>query len=454
MPNPFNSKSGFEFDINNIVSKIRLDFDTNVGSPQNYMLGINESQTEFILIDPDSLTNTNVVDTTLDLEILNGIKYGKVANYIFEKLVDPSVVGCSNCDKNTNVRDKFIASGELPILNREVIAEFEVSPSAIHSLEINLIGHRKVCDDSGNCFESPNTNDYRYSPIALNAKPSWPTNNTWQHTFIDYSCCPCCDAKKDYDNGIITLTKRNEICEASNIYITPNVSYPTFLNYCSQFKNPTMLENSNILVSLSHCELIENTKKIYGTEIDPTLLKCSDNFGTESIVSSKLIQVCVKECAGQFNTGCCNSCEHCLWLNKVSKRCNDSAISCGWLSSEDIPQERQNLQNVCVKECSSGIFTDDCCNSCEHCLWLNRVSQRCKDSAGICGWYGREDIPQERQNLQNVCVKECSSGIFTDDCCNSCEHCLWLNRVSQRCKDSAGICGWYGREDIPKEGQA
>ena len=40
---------GFELNIDNVLSKIRLDFDTNVENPQNYILGINSEQNQFVL---------------------------------------------------------------------------------------------------------------------------------------------------------------------------------------------------------------------------------------------------------------------------------------------------------------------------------------------------------------------------------------------------------------------
>jgi hypothetical protein len=84
--NKFNSKSGFDFDLNNITSKIRLDFDTNVENPKNYILGINDTQDQFILVDPNELTNTNIIENTLDLSVLEQGYFGDVNHYVFEKL--------------------------------------------------------------------------------------------------------------------------------------------------------------------------------------------------------------------------------------------------------------------------------------------------------------------------------------------------------------------------------
>jgi len=196
--NKFNCKSGFELNIDNVLSKIRLDFDTNVLFPDNYILGINDEQTQFVLIDPGVVNNTNQTDTTLDLATLSIGMLGKVNHYVFEKLIDPSLVGCSNCDASTDIKNKFIETGKLPIINREVIAEFEVNPNAIHNLEIELVGHRRICDDNGNCFDKwTESQNLETAKLVVNSQAltGLTLNNKESHfNIIDYSCCPFCDA--------------------------------------------------------------------------------------------------------------------------------------------------------------------------------------------------------------------------------------------------------------------
>ena len=150
----FNSTSGFEFDIDNIISKIRLDFDTNVIDPTNYLLGVDETQSKFILVSPNSLQSTNSYITNMDLKIRSNDIVGSVNNYVFGKMINPSTVGCSNCDSTTDIQSAFIDTGKIPNINKEVIGEFEISPNASHTFEIDLIGHRKICDETGNCYDS------------------------------------------------------------------------------------------------------------------------------------------------------------------------------------------------------------------------------------------------------------------------------------------------------------
>ena len=279
--NKFNSKSGFDFDVNNITSKIRLDFDTNVENPENYILGINQEQTQFILIDPDQLTNTNITDNTLDLNVLQDGNIAKVKHYVFEKLINPSTVGCLNCDATTDIDAAFIQTGELPILDNEIIAEFEISPSALHTLEIDLVGHRKICDDSGNCYSSWNTSGEEYLPKKLISKPPYPTTDLQkelQNSFIDYTCCPCCDAEKDYQSAKITLVQRNTICESSNVYIKSTSQFPTFHNYCHGVYTTVLTETSPTASLLNICDLIQSSRDTYGTQIDTTLKNCEGSL--------------------------------------------------------------------------------------------------------------------------------------------------------------------------------
>ena len=137
--NKFNSEFGYDLQVD--TAKISIDFDTNVGNPVNTVLGHNGTQ--FILVDQNLLDSTNATLTN-DLSGDDGTRKGTVKTYVFEKLVDPSIVGCANCDSNTDVYNNFIIGGALPIINREIIAEFEIEPEAYHSLEIDLVGHRRV----------------------------------------------------------------------------------------------------------------------------------------------------------------------------------------------------------------------------------------------------------------------------------------------------------------------
>jgi len=137
--NKFNSNYGYNLEVD--TAKISIDFDTNVGNPVNTILG--HDGTQFILIDQNSLDSTNTTLTN-DLSGDDGTRKGTVKTYVFEKLVDPSIVGCANCNSGTDVYNELIVNGELPIINREIIAEFEIEPEAYHSLEIDLVGHRRV----------------------------------------------------------------------------------------------------------------------------------------------------------------------------------------------------------------------------------------------------------------------------------------------------------------------
>lgn len=295
--NKFNSKSGFEFNIDNVVSKIRLDFDTNVENPNNYILGLNAEQTEFVLIDPNLINNTNQTENTFDLAIQDFGFVGKVNNYVFEKLVDPSIVGCSNCNADSVISELFTETGDLPIINREVIAEFEINPNAVHSLEIELVGHRKICDDSGNCFNDSQNwmTDYISEYDYLQTKPLYITgatnisNSSALNTetkkslfnFIDYSCCPCCDAYSLFLNGDIEQSEYETICENSNKYIKiDGVSVTSFSLYCTNpvIKYVDEFEQSkepDLIRTISMCELIEKSEQNYGSGIDSTLLNCS-----------------------------------------------------------------------------------------------------------------------------------------------------------------------------------
>ena len=57
----FNSQTGYSADINNITSKVRLDFNTNVVNPTNAILGVDETATEFVLIDSSKISTSTTV---------------------------------------------------------------------------------------------------------------------------------------------------------------------------------------------------------------------------------------------------------------------------------------------------------------------------------------------------------------------------------------------------------
>ena len=152
--NKFQSQTDYSFNIDNTTSKIRIDFDTNVVDPTNSVLGIDKDATQLILLDQSQVpglgTNTTAA---INLSSSSGsIHFGDVKEYVFEKLIDPSVVGCENCgDKRKYTPSTGVdSSGQitdtsvLPIINKEVIAEFEIQPEAYHSFEIDLVGHRTL----------------------------------------------------------------------------------------------------------------------------------------------------------------------------------------------------------------------------------------------------------------------------------------------------------------------
>jgi hypothetical protein len=143
------------------------------------------------------------------------------------------------------------------------------------------VGHRKICDESGNCYNTWNTLDESYLPQKLISNVSYPLDKQLkelQNSFIDYSCCPCCDAERDYQNGVITIETRNTICENSNTYIKSNSIYPTFFDYCYNMKMEVLEETSSVSSYYSICDLIESSKKVYGNQINPLLSNCSKDI--------------------------------------------------------------------------------------------------------------------------------------------------------------------------------
>jgi len=299
----FNSQTGYSADINNITSKVRLDFNTNVINPKNAILGVDETATEFVLLD-NSLLPTIGTDNTnynANLSSFNRDHEGTVKTYVFEKLINPSVVGCENCGSKAQYYPTGVnSSGQitddrvLPVINKDVIAEFEILPEAYHSFEIDLVGHRRVCDDSGNCFyekaqvatnnqtrswandllyelssrgirptdesddisnkllfadnnvrsltaysyanTNPSTTSNQFPPYNAPTKMDVDTARS-DHNVIDYSCCKCCSYYEDYTQGKLTLNEVKTKCSESNIFLSEELLGPNdiinFFNYCT-----------------------------------------------------------------------------------------------------------------------------------------------------------------------------------------------------------------------------
>jgi hypothetical protein len=338
----FNSQTGYSADINNITSKVRLDFNTNVVNPTNAILGVDDTCTEFVLLD-NSLLPTIGSDGTnynANLSSFNKDHEGTVRTYVFEKLIDPSVVGCENCgDKAQYYPTGVNSSGQitddrvLPVINKDVIAEFEILPEAYHSFEIDLVGHRRICDDSGNCFyEKANSNpdllqgrqqiswlndllldgfnitdagneifkklftDPKSTTAHYYANTNPSTTSTTQfppynaptqmdqntarsdHNVIDYSCCKCCSYYEDYNLGKLTLNEVKTKCGESNVF---GISRPDndFFNYCTSHSDTThnrfhLNYNSQTIDSISTCTLIKRKLDQYGTFPNQYLPQC------------------------------------------------------------------------------------------------------------------------------------------------------------------------------------
>jgi hypothetical protein len=178
----FNTQTGYQLNLNNTTSKIRLDFDTNVINPENSVLGTTEDCKEFVLINPNLIGQTDSNGfRSLDVSTSNGVQTGSVKHYVFEKLVNPNVVGCENCGNKRKYTPDGVNSttglienlNVLPVINKEVVAEFEISPEAYHSLEIDLVGHRRICDDSGNCFYEEIPQNSTFGNVATSQTKSW-----------------------------------------------------------------------------------------------------------------------------------------------------------------------------------------------------------------------------------------------------------------------------------------
>jgi len=343
----FNSQTGYSADINNITSKVRLDFNTNVINPKNAILGVDETATEFVLLD-NSLLPTIGTDNTnynANLSSFNRDHEGTVKTYVFEKLINPSVVGCENCGSKAQYYPTGVdSSGQiiddrvLPVINKDVIAEFEILPEAYHSFEIDLVGHRRVCDDSGNCFfekaqiatnnqttswsnellfeltsqgiRSTNeakeiydklisSNDNERSLTAYsyaNTNPSTTSNqfppynapnkmddNTAisDHNVIDYSCCKCCSYYEDYNLGKLTLNEVKTKCSESNLLLIG--SSETFFQYCTshsvtKYNRLHLNYNSQTTDSISTCTLIQRKLNQYGTFPNQYLPQCLNSI--------------------------------------------------------------------------------------------------------------------------------------------------------------------------------
>ena len=274
--NKFNSEAGYDLQVD--TAKISIDFDTNVGNPVNTVLGHNGTQ--FILVDQNLLDSTNATLTN-DLSGDDGTRKGTVKTYVFEKLVDPSVVGCSNCDSNTDVYNNFIIGGALPIINREIIAEFEIEPEAYHSLEIDLVGHRRVGVDGIGSYNSyidsatpkavTTPSDLHISGDATTGFPPYRSLNPdileANHPFLDYSCCPCCDAIESGDPAAETICNNS-----SQYFITPATTY---YDYCAVTTRKYLDSVRNRIENITQCELLNRTKEKYGFLPNTTLPNCN-----------------------------------------------------------------------------------------------------------------------------------------------------------------------------------
>jgi hypothetical protein len=335
----FNSQTGYSADINNITSKVRLDFNTNVINPTNAILGVDETATEFVLIDSSKIsTSTTDGIKNTNLSTLNGTMNGNVKTYVFEKLIDPSVVGCENCGDiaqyyptGVNSSGQITDISVLPIVNKDVIAEFEISAEAYHSFEIDLVGHRRICDDSNKCYSDRNfwnnyrgqvlPNDYRTFFSSLNNEKSkellsaypykikttdkFPPYNApslmsgdlskANHHVIDYNCCKCCSYYEDYLAGTLTILQAEKKCQDSNSYYGIDSQ---FYNYCTKsmgsvqdvglnltkFSIDDLKPNSKTIdTDLSHCDLIKRKLEQFGSFPNPRLPNCLnstyDNIG-------------------------------------------------------------------------------------------------------------------------------------------------------------------------------
>jgi len=354
--NKFQSQTEYSFNVDNVTSKIRLDFDTNVVNPKDAVLGIDKTATQFILLDQSQVPGLGTnVSYSPDLSVLSSSHTNSVKEYVFEKLIDPSVVGCENCgDKRKYTPSTGVdSSGQItntsviPIINKEVIAEFQIEPEAYHSFEIDLVGHRTICDGSGNCF-TENINDasgttninkrswfssFAYgSNGSLNASEANtlstifdptgspmsastfaltsasasdattvfpPFNSELEFTddeynslkAIEYHCCKCCSYYEDFQSGKITEAQAKSLCEKSNIFIPSTGSSITHYDYCttqfSNIKNLTYLSRKFSNAPISVCEILKDKINQYGTMPDPNIPQCN-NISFNSVTPTNL----------------------------------------------------------------------------------------------------------------------------------------------------------------------
>jgi hypothetical protein len=332
----FNSQTGYSADINNITSKVRLDFNTNVVNPTNAILGVDETATEFVLIDSSKIsTSTTDGIKNTDLNTLNDTINGNVKTYVFEKLIDPSVVGCENCGDmaqyyptGVNSTGQITDISVLPIVNKDVIAEFEISAEAYHSFEIDLVGHRRICNDSNKCYSDTNflnnyptqlvffssLNDidskellsaYSYKIKTTDKFPPYNAPSLMSddlskanHHVIDYSCCKCCSYFEDYMTNKITKQQAEQKCAESNLYKTGPVP---FFSYCTRARTTQSTPGQNLTnfsivnlkpdsntieTNLSHCDLINKKLEQFGSFPNPRLPQCRnstyDNIGKQT----------------------------------------------------------------------------------------------------------------------------------------------------------------------------
>jgi hypothetical protein len=352
--NKFTSQTKYEFDLDPALSKIRFDFDTNVGTnPTNSVLGLDSDSVGFVLLDQSLITGagSNLKTSTASNDL-------NVKTYVFEKTVDPSVVGCENCGANAKYFPLGVATSTagsvlkgditdpdvLPVINKEVIAEFEIEPEAYHSFEIDLIGNRRVCNDSGNCFTEdlkvskqeidkgatgdPNkiswlartiytgTNSEQNKTLlrqlltnknsALTAKPikdqliTVGTTSTYNplnagvggrtpsEPMLDVASqalsvidYSCCKCCDIWATPGLTTAQKVQLCEETNVYNVSAQEGPnTFLSYCN---NPNLI---NIpwydlsFIQISICDLLNQKKYQYGYYPNPDIPQCLNGIYT------------------------------------------------------------------------------------------------------------------------------------------------------------------------------
>lgn len=485
--NKFESQYGYSFDINNTTSKILFDFNTNVVDPTNSVLGVNNTATEFILLDESQVpglgTNATVSSNLAITGGATGDIRGSVKQYVFEKLIDPSVVGCENCgDKRKYTPTDVDASGNitdssvLPIINKDVIAEFEIEPEAYHSFEIDLVGHRRICDDSGNCFtenvneaagttnvnkrswfstfvynsdgtlktSEANTIVSLFDPsgkfftgnlyagvTATNADPSTvtpPFNSenplstleAEAYQFTEYHCCKCCSHFEDFQNGKITESEARSLCEKSRIFIPVSGGSFTQYDYCTMELDAghnylSYTKKTFPSTKIRICDKIKDRLNQYGTIPDPNIPQCN-NVSFNSIVPLNLTNP-------NPNSGVENI------------RVEESELTISSIAPCFVDESSCSF---CAELIASGDDTDSCWSACNNLI-----------ASGSCGGGGCDGA--------NACADDCRpSGQTGEECIDQqCEvnpcfstSCVYYNPCSCDggiCTGCAPACGDYNK---------